>query len=65
MFFEEKEGKKYVRAMGKELALRMFDARFGILSKQQQKDGEKRARLGTFKRKQRRHFGRSTMSTRN
>ena len=35
IFFAEKEGKKYLKIVGKELGLRYSNARFGILSKAQ------------------------------
>ena len=42
-FFSDKEGKNYLRIVGKEHAIREFNPRFGILSKVQREFGEKKA----------------------
>ena len=50
-FFDTKEGKNYIKVMGKEHALRMFETRFGILSKKQLAEGENKARLDYVQKK--------------
>lgn len=44
LFFSDKQGKKYLKIVGKELAQRTSNSRFGLLSKHQKSAGIKRAK---------------------